>query len=566
MWPHRIPGLPRRQHLRRYRELGRLLFKYGRVDLGSFADEAGVEPDEPAGNAQAPKAAADLARDLAADLEQLGPTFVKLGQLLSTRADLLPLPYLEALARLQDSVAPFGFDEVEPIVTGELGVRLSKAFSSFEREPLAAASLGQVHRAALRDGRPVAVKVQRPGIQQQIVEDLEALVELAGVVERHTPAGQRVALVALVEQFRRSLIAELDYRQEARNLTLLADNLAGFDRIAVPRPVDDYTTSRVLTSDYVDGEKVTRIGPLDRIDTDGAVLAEELFQAYLQQILVDGFVHADPHPGNVFLTHDGRIALLDLGMVARVAPRLQERLLQLLLSISEGRADEAATVAIRIGDALPGFQESMFRREVADLVSRTRDASLDEMQVGQIVLRLTRLSTDSGIRVPPELALLGKTLLNLDHVGRVLHPDFAPNAALRRYSGRLLTSRMRRELSPGRVFATALDVKEFLESLPQRVNRILETISRNELALNVDAIDEQVLVAGFQMIANRITVGIILAALIVGAALLMRVETSFRLFGYPGLAILCFLAAAAGGVGLILEIVLGDRGRVRRTR
>jgi len=447
MWPKVVPGLARRQRLRRYGEMGRLLFKYGRIDLGSIDGDTGREPttrprDEPTEGGE-------LASELAADLEQLGPTFVKLGQLLSTRADLLPVPYLEALARLQDDVAPFPFDEVEPIVTGELGVRLSKAFSFFEPEPIAAASLGQVHRAALRDGRQVAVKVQRPHIQKQIVEDLEALLELAGVLERHTQLGRRVALHSLVEQFRRSLMRELDYRQEARNLDVLADNLAGFDRIVVPRPVDDYTTARVLTSDYIRGDKVTTLTPLERIETDGSALADDLFQAYLQQILVDGFVHADPHPGNVVLTRDGRIALLDLGMVTRIAPRLQERLLQLLLAVSEGRADEAATVAIRIGEPLSGFDEAMFRREVADLVSRTRDASLEELQVGQIVLRLTKLSVDGGIRVPPELALLGKTLLNLDQVGHVLDPEFDPNAALRRHSSRLLGARMRRELSPG---------------------------------------------------------------------------------------------------------------------
>jgi ubiquinone biosynthesis protein len=206
------------------------------VDLDSVGDGGSGSANLPESRGS-PSATADLASDLAADLEQLGPTFVKLGQLLSTRADLLPVPYLEALARLQDDVAPFGFDEVEPIVTGELGVRLSKAFSYFDPEPIAAASLGQVRRAALRDGRSVAVKVQHPNIQKQIVEDLEALLELAGVIERHTQVGRRVALKALVDQFRRSLISELDYRPEAPNLDLLAGNMAGFDHIVVPRPV-----------------------------------------------------------------------------------------------------------------------------------------------------------------------------------------------------------------------------------------------------------------------------------------------------------------------------------------
>lgn len=534
------------------------MVRYGRSDLVKQAGLDDVVDEEQATPAR------DVAAELAGDLERLGPTFVKLGQLLSTRADLLPLPVLEGLARLQDSVSPFPFEEAERIVTDELGVRLSKAFSEFEEEPIAAASLGQVHRAALRDGRPVAVKVQRPGIRSQIVDDMDALSGLASLLDRHTEVGNRLGLAGIVDQLRRGLLAELDYRQEGRNLRVLAENLADFDRIVLPRPVDDYTSERVLTSEYIRGEKVTRISPLTRLETDGAALADELFRAYLWQILVDGFVHADPHPGNVFLTEDGRIALLDPGMVAHVAPRLQDRLLQLLLAVAEGRSEEAASVALRIGEPTPGFDEPRFRRQVAAIVSRTRDASLEHLQVGSVVLQVTRTSSDCGVRVPAELALLGKTLLNLDRVGQVLSPEFDPTAALRRHAGSLMRARTVREASAGRLYSAVLDVKEFMERLPQRANRILETAARNELSLKVDAIEEQVLVDGFQKVANRITVGLILAALIVGAALMMRVETSFRILGYPGIAILCFLAAAAGGVWLILSIVLGDAGSRRR--
>jgi predicted unusual protein kinase regulating ubiquinone biosynthesis (AarF/ABC1/UbiB family) len=410
----------------------------------------------------------------------------------------------------------------------------------------------------------VAVKVQRPGIRSQIVADMDALAGVAALLDRHTDVGNRLGLEAVVDQLRRGLLSELDYRQEARNLQVLAENLSDFRRIVVPRPVDDYTSERVLTSEYIRGEKVTRISPLTRLETDGAALAEELFRAYLWQILVDGFVHADPHPGNVFLTEDSRIALLDPGMVAHVAPRLQDRLLQLLLAVSEGRSEEAASVALRIGEPTPGFDEGRFRREVSAIVSRTRDASLENLQVGRVVLRMTRASSDCGVRVPAELALLGKTLLSLDRVGQVLDPGFDPTAALRRHAGSLMRARAAREASPGRFYSAVLDVKEFMERLPQRANRILETAARNELSLKVDAIEEQVLIDGFQKVANRITVGLILAALIVGAALMMRVETSFRILGYPGIAILCFLTAAAGGVWLILSIVLGDSGRRRR--
>src|SRR5438552_358240 len=326
----------RPEHLKRYKDLGALFLKYGRSDLGGDGEEA--VPASP-----------ETAEQLTADLEDLGPTYVKLGQVLSTRADLLPPAFLDALARLQDKVGPFPYEDVEAIVTAELGVRISKAFATFEEKPMAAASLGQVHRATLRDGREVVVKVQRPGIRETILEDLEALDQIAAFAEGHSETGKQYQLALMVEEFRNSILREMDYRQEARNLATLARNLKDFDRIVVPCPIEDYTTSRMLTTTYVRGQKITSLSPLARTELDGSVLAEQLFRAYLQQILVDGFVHADPHPGNVFLTEDDRIALLDLGMVAHVTPSMQEKLLQLLLAVSEGRADDAATVAVEIG-------------------------------------------------------------------------------------------------------------------------------------------------------------------------------------------------------------------------
>jgi ubiquinone biosynthesis protein len=548
------------EHLKRYKDIAALFMKYGRSDL---VKNAGLE------EVAAPEAVAtpdekDLGTQLAADLEKLGPTFIKLGQLLSTRADLLPLPYMEALARLQDKVGPFPFMEVETIISAELGVRLSKAFSEFEEEPVAAASLGQVHRAALRDGRRVAVKVQRPNIRDQIVKDLEALKEIAVFADQHTVSGRRFGYTQTVEEFRKSLMRELDYQSEARNLQILAQNLRDFDRIVVPLPVEDYTTARVLTIDYIRGEKITKLSPLIRTEMDGEELAEQLFRAYLQQILVDGFVHADPHPGNVFLTDDNRIALLDLGMVTHVSPGMQEKLLRLLLAVSEGRAEEAATVAITMGDVQPHFDEKGFRRDVADLVAQNIGATVGQIQVGRVVLVLARMSSERGIRVEPELTMLGKTLLNLDQVGRTLDPDFDPNAAIRRNASELTRQRVRKSLSPGNLFAGVMELKEFAENLPRRVNTILDHVANNQLEVKVDAIDEKMLLEGFIKVANRITMGLILASLIVGAALLMRVETTFRLLGYPGLAILCFLFAAAGGVALVANILWADHKHRQR--
>ncbi|MDQ1431209.1 MAG: ubiquinone biosynthesis protein, partial [Actinomycetota bacterium] len=322
------------KHLVRYKDIGVLLVKHGRAglspaDIGDGADEAAMRTD---------------AEALAEELEALGPTFVKLGQLLSTRADLLPPPYLQALSRLQDKVEPFPFEDVERIVSTELGVRLSKGFGSFDEQPLAAASLGQVHRATLRDGRQVAVKVQRPNIRAQIVDDMDAIENIAQFADSHTRTGRQLGFADMVTEFRRSLMAELDYRQEAANLQKLGHNLERHERIVVPQPVPDYTSSLVLTMDYIPGRNIGALGPLALMEIDGHELAEQLFSAYLDQILVDGFFHADPHPGNVLLTDDGRLALLDLGMVGRIAPEMQDSLVKLLLAVSEGHGQEVADI------------------------------------------------------------------------------------------------------------------------------------------------------------------------------------------------------------------------------
>ena len=353
------------KNLKRYKDIAWLLVKYGRSD---WARGMGLDVDFPPPRAEA-AASSEQAEELTRDLEELGPTFIKLGQLLSTRADLLPPPVLAALSRLQDNVEPFSFAEVERVVESELHVRISKAFAEFESIPIAAASLGQVHRARLRNGRRVAVKVQRPGIREQISEDLEAFTSLARFLDSRSDFGGHYEFEKMVKEFGTTLADEIDYRQEAAHLSTIGENLREFHRIVIPEPISDYTTERVLTMDYIRGSKVTSLSPVARIEIDGSALAEELFRAYLKQILIDGFFHADPHPGNVFVTDDGRLALIDLGMVARLPSSLQEGLLKLLVAIAEGHGEDAADRAAQLGQKQESFQREQFRREIAALVA-----------------------------------------------------------------------------------------------------------------------------------------------------------------------------------------------------
>ncbi|HKX62490.1 MAG TPA: AarF/UbiB family protein, partial [Verrucomicrobiae bacterium] len=366
----------------------------------------------------------------------------------------------------------------------------------------------------------------------------------------------------ILEEFRVTVEQELNYEREAQNLIALGESLKEFDLIQVPQPVPDYSSRRVLTMDYVQGCKITALGPLVRLELKGAQLAEQLCKAYLKQVLVDGLFHADPHPGNVFLTDDGRIALLDFGMVGRTTPAMQQNLLKILIALSDGDGDQVAELVVRISEAKKDFNEVEFHRRLGRLVVARQDQELQQLRVGKSLLEVSRNAAENGLVVPSELTLLGKTLLQLDEVGRILDPEFEPNEFIRRSLGELMSKRMLRQATQGSVVSSLLEMKDFIGGLPSRLNRIMDAITRQELEVKVKSVDAKMVVEGIQKIANRITAGILLASLIMGAAQLMQVQTTFRLFGYPGFAMLFFLAAAAGGFWLIISIFIQDhRGK-----
>ncbi|MES2858087.1 MAG: AarF/UbiB family protein [Pseudomonadota bacterium] len=506
--------------------------------------------------------------EFVADLEALGPTFIKIGQALSTRPDMVPPAYLVALERMQNDVAPVPFEDIRAVAEEELGFKLGKLFSEFEETSMGGASLAQVHRARLRDGRQVAVKIQRPDIVENIHADLDALASLADKADRYTDVGRRTQFSEWVHEFRKSLLAELDYRVEAENLERFNQHFTAYPELFVPQPIWDLTRRRVLTMELVDGVKATDITGLRRTEQSLAPLAEAVMRGYLDQTFVHGEIHADPHPGNLLVTNDGRIALLDLGMVAHVPPRQRERLLKLLFAAVDGRGEEVAMEAIGMSTQLAEFDEGHYIREVGQMVARyaARSGSRATSE-GRLVLDLTLLGANCGLRTPPELSLLGKTLLNLEAVSTALDPNMDVKAVVEDHLESVMRDRLKKSFSPARLASEAMEVQALVREAPRKLSDILSLVAENRLQVRVAGLDDSQLMENVQKIANRISTGIIIASLVLSSALLMRLEGGPRLLGYPALALVLFSIAAVLALGIVVSAMLRDhRARPQETR
>jgi len=540
------------QRLSRTSQVVAMLARYRRAGILTGFDLGEAEEDPVDGETD------ELAERFVADLEAMGPAFVKLGQALSTRPDLVPASWITALERTQDDATPAPVDDIEALLEKELGVRASKVFSEIDPEPMAAASLAQVHRAVLRDGRVVALKIQRPDVACACRVDLDVLAGLAGTADALTDAGRRMRLADWIAEFRKAMLDELDYRIEAENLERFARHLAGYERLRVPRPLWDYVTPRLLVMEWIDGINVTRISGLRRTEEDTAPATVELLRAYLDQVFVHGDIHADPHPGNVLLCPDGRIALIDLGMVATIPPRQRERLLKLVFAAVDGRGEDVARELVALGTRLEDFDESACVREVSQVVARY-SGSARRTSEGRMVLELVRRSTECGLRTPPEISLLGKTLLNLERVVDALAPDVDVRREIESHLQSLMRERLRQSLSPTNLAAEAMELQELVREAPRKLSDALSLVAANRLQVRLAGLDDSRLMENLQKIANRIASAVVIAALLLSSTQLMRMEAGPTLLGYPALAVVMFLVAAVLGLMLVVSAMRHDR-------
>ena len=508
----------------RSREIARILARHG---LGYLAGVIGVERFLPfhKGLLGHARRAAPYTRPehLRLALEELGVAFIKLGQILSTRADLLPPAYQTELAKLQDAAPPVAIEAVLATLEAELGRPVDAVFAHFDQEPLATGSIGQAHAATLADGTEVVVKVRRPRVVEQVEADLALLQNLAVTASRRSELADRYDVVGLAQEFAQTLRAELDYVQEGRNAERFAANFAGDPDVHIPRVFWETTSARVLTLERIRGIKISDLAALDAAGIDRKALAERAARVVLKMVFEDGFFHADPHPGNFFIESGGRIGLIDFGMVGEVDERLQDRLANLLLAIAAEDADQLVDAMLGLGVARGRVDRVDLRRDLARLLARYAGRPLGELAVGALVSEALTVVRRHQLQLPPNLALLLKTVVMNEGMGARLDPSFTLGSVLAPYAEQLLWRRFAPDRLARRLGRSAVEAVRLGTELPAQLRRLLGELERGGMEIGVRPAELEPVLRRLERLVNRVVLGILTAAFIVGLAMLMAV-------------------------------------------
>ena len=525
--------MARAQRVRRAFEVVRVA---RRGKLARVLREVGVVGERPATR--------EGAQEFRKSLEELGTTYVKLGQLLSSRPDLLPDVYIDELAKLVDDAPPVPFAEIRGTIDEELG---ADAFARIDEEPLASASIAQVHAALLKDGREVVVKVCRPGVTEQVALDLDVLRTTVNFLHKRSETAQLLQLEALMDELEVHLRAELDLREEAHNTEVVGRAIADFQELLVATVVHPHVTEEVLVLERIHGEKVT---PEHGLPAEQAEhLAREFFRAYIRQVTVEGVYHADPHTGNVLLTEDGRLALLDFGLLGRLDDETRTTLSLLLLAIARNRADDAASLLLGLSLTTLDSDEAAFAHELRRKLPRYHWRPLAAIRAGEALADLQRICLRYGIRLPPSFALVGKTLAQADSIARTLDPELDPISLLEDESRGLMLAEAERNLEPDRFLSQAFIQLGPLTRLPRRIVQIADRLETGTLKVGVSPTDLDDARHMLGSMANRLGAALIVVGLLVASALLARVHT------FEWVAIVGFAVAAVLGVFMVWKII-----------
>jgi len=546
------------RNLNRYRQILSVFFKYGFDDIIELLKidqyiEIGLQMISRKRGERVERLSRAVRVRMA--VEELGPTYIKLGQILSTRPDLVPVDFVRELAKLQDKVPSFPFSDVTRIIRDETGQPADSLFDRLNPEPLASASIGQVHRARLIDGEEVAVKVQRPGIRKTVEVDLEIMLHLATLAERHIEELAHHRPVKIVEEFARSIEKEMNYTLEATSMERVARSFLHDDTVYIPKVYREATTERVLTTEFVDGVKVSLLERLDENGYDRKLITRRGADILLTQIFEHGFFHADPHPGNLFILPDNVICLLDFGMMGSVDRATREAFVELVDAVV--RRDEPRTTQVllklTLWDEEPDIR--LLGKDVADFMGEHLYKPLKDIHIGKLLQNMLELAAQHRLRIPPEIFLMMKAISTVEGVGLELDPDFDMIAHAEPFIKQVKLSRF----SPRRLSSDAVSIvaqyMDFVQEFPKDLLEITRTIRQKKLTFMLELKNMEKMLHTHDQISNRVSFAIIIAALIIGSALIVISKTPPLFYGISLIGIIGFLAAAIMGLWLLVAII-----------
>lgn len=537
--------------LGRFKDIAITLFRYGFDDVVERLDLPGKVLFEKIRKVDREMSTWERIRHMLVDL---GPTYIKFGQIMSLRPDLIPRPLILELRKLQDEVAPVKYQEIQEVVEKSLQRSLSEIFSFFDDEPLAAASLAQVHRAVLRENNEVvAVKVQRPRIRQIIEPDLYILKLIAGQLHGRMEWSKIYDLPKLAEEVRKTLLRELDFTREARHMKICRNNFSEVEEVYIPRLYEPYCSEHVLTMELVEGIKMKDLGDDDELDRE--LLARRGLRLTVKQVLEDGFFHADPHPGNVMILKDNVFCLMDWGMVGRLTRRTRYELIDLINGVVDKDSERIEEILLDLARADGSRPERSMEREILDILDIYHSLPIQNLNLGQLLLDITTMLRENNLRVPADLAVMIKALITAEGTARELYPElnvveeakpFVKQLAMERWKPQVLWRDLRRN------FSTLFTLQK---ELPTRFRQIIEKIDRGELNIRFQHANLGGLRNTLENITNRLTLGIIIAALIVASSMIITTGVKPLLFGFPALGIIGYIVSGVLGLWLVVNII-----------
>ncbi|MDR4497764.1 MAG: AarF/UbiB family protein [Candidatus Scalindua sp.] len=491
-------------------------------------------------------------------LEELGPAFIKLGQILSTRPDVIPLEFCKEFEKLQDKVPSFDFKKVEEVIRSELKKPVDEIFNNFSHTPVAAASLSQVHYAELKTGENVVVKVQRPDIRKVIIKDLKILDGLAKLIEKHIEESRIYSPVGIVNEFQETILKEMDFNAEAAHIARFQLNFKDTDTVYVPKVYHTVSTGRVLTLERIEGTKITDREEIEKSGLDRKQIAVNGANAILKQVFIDGFFHADPHPGNIFVIEGNKIVFLDYGMVGRIDEETKDQLANILTAITERDVSEISETFLAMG-MIDEVDVRKLNLSLADIMDSYYGLPLKDLRVGPLLVDIVKLVPQYKVKILPDLFLLAKTVLTIESVGKRLYPEFNMAVQAKPFVESLLKSRYSPKKIAKEIRKFAKELNRLKNSLPKDINLILNKIKKGTLKIDFEHKGLENLILHMDKVSNRIAFSVIIAALVIGSSIIMQTDKGSLFLGFPVLGIIGYLVASVLGFGLAIAILRSGR-------